>query len=113
MTLLHIVERDVWEAAEAQGEYRPPSLGAEGFIHLSTPEQVLFPANAFYRGRRGLLLLVIDAEKLAAPLKWERADNQTFPHLYGPLNLSAVTAVVPFAPGDDGRFTLPPLPSVG
>lgn len=105
--LLHITERDAWERARGEGVYRADSLATEGFIHLSTPTQVLFPANVFYRGREGLVLLVIDPERLTSEVRWEAADGQAFPHLYGPLNADAVTDIIPFEPQEDGTFTLP------
>jgi len=109
--ILHIAHRDDWEAALAAGEYRAGSLATEGFIHCSTPEQVLIPANERYQGQRGLLLLVIDPNRLATNLVYEDCyeTGMTFPHIYGPLNLDAVLRVVPFPPGPDGRFSLPAL----
>jgi uncharacterized protein (DUF952 family) len=107
--LLHITERAAWDEATARGEYLPPSLEMEGFIHLSLPQQVVGTAERFYRGRSGLVLLVIDVDRLSAPVCYEAAaDHGTFPHLYGPLNLEAVAAVLPFAPEPDGTFRLPP-----
>jgi uncharacterized protein (DUF952 family) len=107
--LLHITTRAEWDAAQAAGEYRASSLDTEGFIHLSAPEQVLLPANTLFRGQTGLVLLVLDADRLTAPVRWEDLYNHgmEFPHLYGPLNLDAVTDVLPFEPGSDGTFTLP------
>ncbi len=32
-----------------------------------------------------------------------------FPHIYGPLNVSAVIQVMDFAPGADGKFKLPEI----
>ncbi|MBS1122830.1 MAG: hypothetical protein H6Q90_5058, partial [Deltaproteobacteria bacterium] len=34
--VFHITTRAAWAAAQHAGEYRAASLGAEGFIHLST-----------------------------------------------------------------------------
>ena len=109
--ILHIAHRPDWEAAQAAGDYRADSLTAEGFIHCSTTEQVLGPAHEFYRGRGDLVLLVIDPARLAAELVYEDSyDSGTaFPHIYGPLNLDAVTSVVPFTPRLDGTFELPPF----
>lgn len=109
--ILHITTRAGWEAAQESGEYRLDTLATEGFIHCSTPEQVLGPANEFYRGRPDLVLLVIDPARLAASLVYEDCyeTGTAFPHIYGPLNLDAVTQVVPFPHGPDGTFELPPL----
>lgn len=109
--ILHITHRSDWETAQAAGEYRADSLAAEGFIHCSTVEQVLGPANEFYRGKDDLVLLVIDPARLAAELVYEDSYHigTAFPHIYGPLNLDAVTSVVPFPPLADGTFELPSL----
>jgi len=106
--ILHITTHRAWEAARAAGRYEAPSLAAEGFIHFSAPEQVLRVADARYAGASGLVLLCVAADRLAAPLRDETSDagDETFPHLYGALNLDAVVAVVPFVESDDG-FALP------
>lgn len=106
--LLHIIDSEIWEIARNLVEYRPDSLEKEGFIHLSTPQQVLFPANVFYRGKKNLLLLVVDPTKLLSPLRFDKVDGHgTFPHLYGSLNIDAVTTVIPFPSLPDGTFILP------
>ncbi len=109
--ILHITTRTDWEAAQNVGAYQLDTLDTEGFIHCSTPEQVLGPANEFYRGRSDLVLLVIDPERLAADLVYEDlyGSGIAFPHIYGPLNLDAVAGVVPFPPRPDGSFELPTL----
>jgi uncharacterized protein (DUF952 family) len=98
--ILHIVKRSDWERAQAAGSYEPPSLEHEGFIHLSDPDQVSAVANRAYRGIADLLLLHVSTERLMAPLKYEAADGDRFPHLYGALNLDAVIDVTPL-PADD------------
>lgn len=109
--ILHIAAREEWEAALQLGEFRADSMLTEGFIHCSTPAQVLIPANERYLGRADMVLLVIDPARLAAELVYEDCyeTGQAFPHLYGPLNLDAVQQVIPFPPGPDGRFSLPDL----
>ena len=111
LMILHIAAADEWDASRARGEYRADSLGDEGFIHCSTLDQVLIPANERYHGRADLLLLVIDPARLAAALVYEDCyeTGQAFPHIYGPLNLDAVLRAVPFPPSADGSFALPPL----
>ena len=107
--LLHLCPSADWVDAHRHGDHRPASLRDVGFVHLSTPQQVHLPANRFYAGRTDLLLLHIDTSRLEAPVRWERGDatdpaSMLFPHLYGPLPLSAVIAVSEYRPGEDGRF---------
>lgn len=108
--LVHLIEPTAWRAALSEGAVRPSSLEAVGFVHLSTPEQVHLPAERLYPGRRDLVLLVVDPRRLTDPVRFEAgvpADpgGMLFPHLYGPLPVSAVTAVVPYRP--PAPFSLP------
>lgn len=103
--IYHILPRADWEQAQRQGDYRPASLAAEGFIHLSTRSQVPGTLARFFAGHAGLLLLCVDAARLRAELRYDAADGQTFPHLYGPLNLDAVIEVVSIAPGSYDPFS--------
>jgi uncharacterized protein (DUF952 family) len=114
-TILHILPRYQWEQAQREGIYRGDTLAAEGFIHFSKPEQVVRVANARFKGHTGLLLALVDTDKLTAELKYESPyeggqpieSTEVFPHLYGPLNIDAVTQVLEFEPQADGTFTLP------
>lgn len=106
--ILHITSLDSWEAARQGGAYRGDTLETEGFIHFSTPAQVVRTANRFYSGQRGLVLLHVDPTRLEAELRYEDpGEGEEFPHLYGPLNLDAVTEVLPFEPEEDGSFRPP------
>lgn len=117
-TILHIIARDAWESARQSADIRAPSLETQGFIHFSTAAQAARVATKHYRGVEGLSLLVVDVQKLNAPLKWEPPDmpgegkpatGELFPHLYGPLNTDAVVDIVDFPPRSDGTFALPPI----
>ncbi len=110
MMILHIARRGEWETAVTTGQYTADSLATEGFIHCSTVEQVLVPANERFRGQTDLLLLCIDPALLAAPLVYEDCyeTGMLFPHIYGPLNVTAVQSVLDFPPQADGSFVLPP-----
>jgi uncharacterized protein (DUF952 family) len=108
--LLHLITPGDWRAAQAAGAVTP--LPDVGFVHLSTPEQVALPANRLFAGRRDLLLLVIDPELLDAEVRWEPGvpgdpESMRFPHAYGPVPISAVTAVKPYLPDPEGRFVRP------
>jgi aspartate racemase len=107
--IFHITTAAEWERARSDGEYRSPSLDSEGFVHLSCADQVVRVANAAFRGTPDLVLLCVDPARLSAPLRYDRPDDapdEAFPHAYGPLNIDAIVAVVPFPEGPDG-FALP------
>ena len=112
-TIVHMAAQSDWERAQAEASYHVESLKSEEFIHFSTPVQVARVANAIYAGRTELLLLVVDETRLDAELKYEppagtyTPGDELFPHLYGPLNLDAVTGFVEFPPNPDGTFSLP------
>ena len=69
--LVHLIEPADWRAALSVGAVRPPSLESVGFVHLSTPEQVHLPAERLYPGRRDLVLLVVDPDRLRDPVRFE------------------------------------------
>jgi uncharacterized protein (DUF952 family) len=92
------------------GSYTPAGFASEGFIHFSETEQVTRVANARFAGSRNLVLLCVATDRLAAPLRHEPGDpgsGELFPHLYGPLEVSAVLRAVPLVEGPGG-FALPP-----
>lgn len=91
----HIVSPAEWAAARGRTGIAPASLDTEGFVHLSTPDQLAASADRHYRGAGDLLALGVDAGRLTAELRWEHVASrgEAFPHLYGPLDLDAVVAV--------------------
>ena len=114
--LYHITTKQQLAEAKKNGEYCPPSLTEEGFIHLSQKHQVLVVANMFYREVTDLICLMIDTGKLIASLKYESPVHpdgkvhteisleEKFPHLYGPLNLDAIVRVVDLEADNQGMF---------
>ena len=74
-------------------------------------------ANKYYRGATDMVLVHIDPAALTSPLKWEPPahidgspalpDEPLFPHIYGVINLDAVSQVIDFPSNPDGSFDLP------
>lgn len=88
--LYHLISKHEYDLAKERGLYAPESLESEGFIHFSTNEQVDTTAKRFYFKQKDLLLLEIDPNLLKSEVKFEPADNELFPHLYGELNMDAI-----------------------
>jgi uncharacterized protein (DUF952 family) len=105
--LHHITSRSDWD--RRRENYLPPDF--EGFVHCSTADQVVPVADAIFRGRDDLVLLVIDPGKLTAEVVWEDCyeAGEEYPHIYGPVDTEAVAAVVDFPCSDDGSFRLPAI----
>lgn len=115
--ICHITTRTAWEEGQKTGLFRTPEFDQHGFIHCSTPDQVLLVANAFFAGRSDLVLLVIDPVRLKSPVRWEPAhsnarlpgftQNSVFPHVYGLINVDAVLRTIDLVPSATGSFNLP------
>jgi uncharacterized protein (DUF952 family) len=105
--IYHLVTPAAWELSDV--DYRPVSLAAEGFIHCSFAGQVAAAANRFYANADELALLHIDPDLLASPLRVEPSGSgEEFPHVYGPLNRTAVVAVQKLERGADGLWRFDP-----
>jgi uncharacterized protein (DUF952 family) len=98
--IYHLTTVEEWEDAQDQGSYQPPSFTREGFIHCCTEEQLASVQERHFQGQENLVKLVIDPTLLNQKLQYDRDEQlqQEFPHVYGPLNLSAVTEIVFLAP---------------
>lgn len=109
--IYHMCRREEWTAAETRGRYDGSSQdAADGFIHFSTAAQVRESAAKHRAGQSGLVLLAVDARRLGAALRWEPSrGGALFPHLYGPLPLTAVIEAHDLPLGSDGRHVFPVL----
>lgn len=94
--IYHVTALASWTAASAAGQYTHPSLAAEGFIHCSQDHQVAGVLERYFRDETGLVKLVIDTDKLTVRWveEWSPSTKDHFPHIYGAINLDAITDVV-------------------
>ncbi len=94
--IYHVTTASDWKEAKQKGFYETPSLKEEGFIHCSQPEQVPGVLERYFSGKTGLVKLVIDTDKLTSQFiyDWSPSIADTFPHVYGPINVDAVIEVV-------------------
>ncbi len=112
-TIYKICPQTLWREAEEKGRFfgAPVDL-ADGFIHFSTAAQARETAQKHFAGQTGLLLIGVDGDKLGSALKYEVSrGGALFPHLYGPLELDAVTSVRPLPLGADGMHEFPEMDS--
>ena len=90
--VFHIALEDDWDAARRDGVYHCRSLESEGFVHCSTADQWPRVLEERFNGVTGLVLLGIELERFPAEVRWENLEggSELFPHLYGPVPVSAV-----------------------
>jgi uncharacterized protein (DUF952 family) len=104
-TIYHVALAGDWAAAERIGTYevstRGRSLDEEGFIHCAFADQVEAVAARFYADvEDAAVVLRIDPARLSSPIEVEDLYNagERFPHIYGPVPVSAVVEVRPLRP---------------
>ncbi len=90
----HITTVREWEEAKRVGYYEAPSLATEGFIHCSEAHQVQGVLDRYFKGQTSLVKLEIDPTKLTSRLvrEWSPSTREKYPHVYGRINLDAVTS---------------------
>ncbi len=94
----HIALVEDWETALADGVYtfstRGAALADVGFIHCARAEQIVGVLNRYYSDLDEVIVLDLDLDGL--DLRDEPVEVagviEHYPHLYGPLPLSRVTA---------------------
>lgn len=101
--IYHLALAEDWDAARERGSYttstRGRTLAEEGFIHASSAEQVVAVYERFYGDAGSLVLLEIDPDLVGSAIVDEAPHpdaTETFPHIYGPLPVSAVVATRPY-----------------
>lgn len=103
--MLHLVTEAEWGAVQLAGWIAPPSLDTDGFVHCTDgDEMMLGVANRFYGSiAETVLALTIDESRLSATVVREppahpdgraaQPGEPLFPHVYGPVEVSAVAGV--------------------
>ena len=100
-----------WQEAQTTGEYKQSTITSTlediGFIHATFPDQTTDMIKRHFTDRDDVVLLLIDAEKVKSPIKYESALSGRvgiFPHIYGPLNIDAVLTTAKPEKDSTGNF---------
>lgn len=112
MLVYKILHQAEWHALERDGELRGSAVDLrDGFVHLSSGEQVAETAARHFAGAEDLVLLAIDAGALGDALRWEPSrGGALFPHLYRPLRRAEISWSAPL-PWRGDRHEFPDLGS--
>ncbi len=106
LDIYHITTKKKWNSAVEKGLYDFCALKEDGYIHCSTWDQVLKTANSFFKEIEDLLLLKIHTPNIKSEIKYENlmGGEEKFPHIYGPIDLAAVSDSYEFLRSDTGEF---------
>lgn len=101
----HLTPVDVWKRQKANGEYLPEAYEKDGFIHATNGlDPLLAVANLFYQDdTRDYRVLVLSVTAIDSDVRYDD-ESRTYPHIYGPLNTSAVIGELPVRRGAGGEF---------
>jgi uncharacterized protein (DUF952 family) len=104
-----LVDPRVWADAMAAGVFKGVGVDIEdGYIHLSTAEQLPGTLEKWFSDFERLALIEIDTGHFGAELKWEKSrGGALFPHLYDELPMISVITVRLLRKGDEGGWLLP------
>lgn len=102
----HLAVQSEWDTHKDGATYVPGAYEADGFIHCTNGLDLLTDvANMFYKDSVDQrTILVLDVNRIDSDLIYDDV-NEHFPHIYGPLNTSAVVGELTVERGDDGTFT--------
>jgi uncharacterized protein (DUF952 family) len=97
-----VLSRTEWSEAEREGVFRGSEIDRrDGFIHLSSGNQVEQTIVLWFPDRDDLMLAAVEDGRLSDSLKWEPSrGGALFPHYYGSLPLERVAWARPFSSRD-------------
>lgn len=94
-TAYKVLTSEQWAALQRAGTFAgaPVDL-ADGYIHMSTADQLGETLAKHFAGQTELVIAEIALGGFGDALKWEVSrGGALFPHLYAPLSISAVINV--------------------
>lgn len=96
-TVYKVLRPDELTELLREGQFKgSPDDQRDGFIHLSTTEQLPGTLDRHFAGENNVFLLSVLTHHLDGALRWERSrKGELFPHLYECLQLKDVLMILP------------------
>jgi uncharacterized protein (DUF952 family) len=110
MTLVYkVCSVSEWEEANKTNFFLGSAIDIkDGFIHLSTKDQLEVTVSKHFAGQTKLLLIGFDIKVIKSSLKWEKSrDGDLFPHFYGKINVNLANEIFQLNLGMDGFHKFP------
>jgi uncharacterized protein (DUF952 family) len=107
-TAYKVLTADQMRDLEADRFAGAPIDLADGYIHLSTRDQLTETVDKHFAGQSDLWVAAVDLAALGETVRWEESrGGALFPHVYGAMPLDTVVAYGPVERDDDGTVKLP------
>lgn len=94
-TAFKVLTAPQWADFQREGVFRgAPVDVADGYIHLSTAEQLEATLAKHFAGQSGLVIAEVALAQFGDALRWEVSrGGALFPHLYAELPMQAVVGL--------------------
>ena len=107
-TAYKVLTADQMRALEADAFEGAPIDLADGYIHLSTRDQLTETVDRHFAGQAELWVAAVDLAALGDSVRWEESrGGALFPHIYGAMPLKVVIAYGGLERDDGGTVKLP------
>ncbi|MGL4302382.1 MAG: DUF952 domain-containing protein [Sphingomonas sp.] len=104
-----VLTAEQWASFQAAGTFTGAPIDlADGYIHLSTADQLTETVDKHFAGQAGLWVAAVDLAALGDAVRWEVArGGALFPHIYATLPMDAIVAAAPLERDDKNAICLP------
>lgn len=106
-----VMTAEQWNRLQTNGFFSGAPVDIhDGYIHLSTAEQLRGTVDKHFEGQVGLILLEVKLAAVGNHIRWEPSrGGALFPHLYGGLPMAAVGRHWVLDADRNGKVLLPKL----
>jgi uncharacterized protein (DUF952 family) len=104
-----VCSKDEWDQAVLNQFYSGSEVdNKDGFIHLSTKKQLNETVVKHFWGKKNLIIISFNIEKIQDNLRWEVSRNgDLFPHYYGDLETKFAERIFYLHLNPDGIHKFP------
>jgi len=102
--IFYAVSRRKWTRLNKNGYFQPENFEEEKEIKCALPQNLQEYLNANFKGRKNLLLLVIDVTRLATSM--QKKKHEGYVYLSNPINIDAILDKIRLDCNEKGEFDL-------
>ena len=106
MIIAHCMKKTAWEAVKDNDYWGYDSLEKSGFVHCSSIKYLWRVLPNFEKYTEDYVIICMDEDLLESEVRYEDGGDlgRLYPHVYGPINNSAVTMVMDYLKDSEGHY---------